>query len=157
MSLKELNWAFYVFILAGMTDAIDGWIARYFKLQTNFGRFVDPIADKILIITSVLALGYNHELPLSLILLILVRDLTIFIGIFIWFKLFKKMPEIHPTFISKVNTTLQIILVILCLLESTFTVHTPKSIIMYATYLTTAISFVDYVFTWSKKAWKKKH
>ena len=59
---KEYIGAFYVFILAGFTDALDGWLARYFHWQSSFGSFVDPLADKLLIASSFIALALIQAL-----------------------------------------------------------------------------------------------
>jgi len=149
------TYAFYIFLLAGFTDGLDGWLARSFKWQSFFGSFLDPLADKMLIVSSFISLACLGRLPWWLFVLVLLRDLTISLGVLAWFWLIRRRLDFDPTFISKINTLLQLILVTLCLFElAFFSLPNWVSIALITlTALTSSISYIDYVWTWSQRAW----
>lgn len=151
---QEYTNAFYTFILAGFTDALDGWLARSFHWQSPFGSFVDPIADKLLIASSVISLALIGCIPWWLVMLIFLRDITISVGVLAWLWLIKRKPDFKPTYLSKINTVLQLGLVTLCLFELAFfkaPLHMVKTLTML-TAATTIGSYIDYAWTWGKKA-----
>ena len=147
--------AFYIFLAAGFTDAIDGWLARSFNWQSAFGSFVDPIADKLLITSSFLALAYTGALPWGLVILVFLRDFTISMGVLAWYGLMHKPLEFEPTYLSKINTVMQLSLVTFFLFEQAFHKSSPVfgHVLLIITVLTTSWSYIDYVWTWGKKAW----
>ncbi|MFT4097023.1 MAG: CDP-alcohol phosphatidyltransferase family protein [Rhodoblastus sp.] len=100
--------AFFVFLLAGISDAADGWLAKTFDLRTELGAFLDPLADKALLMSIYVALGVARAIPATLAILVVSRDLLILGGVIVaW--LFDKPVEIRPLYVSKVNTTVQIV------------------------------------------------
>lgn len=146
--------AFYTFILAGFTDGLDGWMARCFHWQSPFGSFVDPVADKLLIASSVISLAIIGSIPWWLVMLVFLRDITISIGVLAWLWLIKRKPDFKPTYLSKINTVLQLGLVTLCLFELAF-FKVPHHFLETLTQLTAATtigSYIDYAWTWGKKA-----
>lgn len=148
--------ALYVYILAGMTDGLDGWLARRFNWQTPTGRLLDPIADKLLVATSFIALGVLHILPWWLVILVFMRDVMISFGALMWTVLIDRHSSFPPSFISKCNTCFQLILVTACLFEQAFfplTGYLLEGLILI-TAVTTLTSFVDYAWTWGKKAYR---
>jgi len=138
---------FIIFFTAGLTDGLDGWLARHFNWQTPFGSIVDPIADKLLIATSFISLGLLNQLPWWLVIIVFARDFTISVGVLTWYWVVKKPIPFRPTLLSKWNTTIQLMLVTLCLFELAFFklpfYFTP--IAMYLTAITTFASYVDYI------------
>ncbi|MBA4696062.1 MAG: CDP-alcohol phosphatidyltransferase family protein [Legionella sp.] len=156
---KDYEQAFYLFLLAGLTDALDGWFARHFKWQSSVGSFIDPLADKLLIASSFIALALMGTLPWSLVVLVFLRDLTISLGIVAWFCLIRHRIDFEPTLLSKINTVFQIMLVTICLFELAFLLKIPylRDVFMALTFITTLSSYIDYVWTWSKKACDKNH
>lgn len=151
---KAYENAFYLYVLAGVTDAFDGWVARYFNCQSAFGSFVDPMADKLLVASSFISLALIGILPWWLVLLVFLRDLTISIGIIVWYWLIQRRLAFKPTLLSKINTVLQLSLVTLCLFELAFfeigAYYAP--ILMFLTATTTTATYIDYVWTWGRKA-----
>lgn len=147
--------AFYLFVLAGFTDCLDGWIARTFNCQSPFGTFIDPVADKLLITTSFISLALIDKLPWWLVFLVFLRDLTISVGVIAWFAFITQRPQLKATFISKINTVTQLILVTISLFELAFFVPSPiiDKLLIILTTITTTMSFFDYVWTWGKKAY----
>ena len=76
----KLEYAFWIFIVASFSDIFDGFIARKLKLETDFGKILDPISDKILIFSILLALSYKNMLATPIIIIIILRDFIILIG-----------------------------------------------------------------------------
>jgi len=151
---REYACAFYIFLLAGFTDGLDGWLARCFHWQSPFGTFIDPIADKLLISASFIALALVGKLPWWVVFLVFARDMTISVGVIAWLSFIPKKPDFKPTYLSKINTVMQLALVTLCLFEQAFFVFESPlcQVFLVLTVLTTSISFMDYVWTWGKKA-----
>lgn len=152
---KQFDYVLYIFLIAGFTDALDGWLARGFSWQSDVGKMFDPFADKLLITTSFISLALLHVLPWWLVILIFARDFTIVIGVVSWYLWIpQKEPDLQPSFISKINTVFQLILVMLCLFDLAFGLRVPILIPIFISLaaLTTSISFFDYVWTWGKKA-----
>src|SRR3954454_8642645 len=110
----ELGWAFWLFAAAGLSDAVDGFIARAFRSRTMLGGYLDPLADKALLVSVYLALGHVGQLPVWLVILVVFRDILIIGGVLLLYTL-KESFAMQPSFISKVNTTAQIALAALVL------------------------------------------
>jgi cardiolipin synthase (CMP-forming) len=109
-----------VFVIAGLTDALDGALARLLNKQTKLGSFLDPLADKILLSTSFIALAIFSLIPSWLAVIVISRDFLILLGIAI-LSMMSVTYEIKPIFVSKVTTTLQIATVFFALLLKTVT------------------------------------
>lgn len=146
--------AFYIFMLAGFTDGLDGWLARHFNWQSFLGSFIDPLADKLLVVSSFIALALLEQLPWWLVILVFMRDLTISIGVIAWYWFIQKKLDFEPTFLSKVNTTFQLALITLCLFEMAFIKFSPlvRSSLIIITAVTTTLTYIDYAWTWGRKA-----
>jgi cardiolipin synthase len=108
--------AMAVFVLAGLSDLADGYIARNFKQKSPLGALLDPLADKLLITASYLALGYFDKIPAWLSVVVISRDVVILGGI-ITLKLFGVEFRIDPAQISKWATAAQIFTVFLAILR----------------------------------------
>jgi len=106
----EMMPAFILFVLAGLSDAVDGAIARTFNQQSELGTVLDPLADKIMLVSVFIVLSYLGQVPLWLTILVVSRDLLIVVGVVICFLLDKPI-TINPLWISKANTTVQIVLI----------------------------------------------
>ena len=156
---KHYDYAFYVFILAGLTDGIDGWLARQFQWLTPFGRFIDPLADKLLVTASFISLALLGKLPWWLVILVFLRDATISIGVLFWYKCIERSFNFMPSMLSKLNTAVQILLVAICLLDMAFPPISPNpiSFLIYLTALTTTITYIDYAWTWGRRTCSIKH
>lgn len=155
---REYVIAFYLFILAGLSDGLDGFLARSFNWQSFFGSFVDPLADKLLIAASFISLALIGVLPWWLVALVFLRDLTISLGVLAWYHFIKRKLDFQPTSLSKINTALQLTLVTSCLFELAyfdFPQYFDNALICLTTF-TTAFTYIDYIWTWSKKAWPQK-
>jgi cardiolipin synthase len=111
--------AFGVFILAGLTDAADGWLARVTRTQTELGAYLDPLADKALLVSSYAALGGLHLIAPWLVIIVISRDVLI-IGALLLSRFMERPYPVRPLPISKVNTLTQIIFVGLVLANLSF-------------------------------------
>lgn len=96
-----------VFIVAGISDAIDGWIAKTFHLTSELGAYLDPLADKALIVSIYVALAVVSVLPPTITILVVARDVMI-IGAFMIALVMRKPVKVKPLMISKLNTAAQI-------------------------------------------------
>lgn len=102
--------AFWTFFAAGVSDFLDGLLARLLKSRTSIGAFLDPLADKALMVAVFITLSFKGVIPLWLVILVVSRDVLIIAGTLL-ILLFDKEFEITPHFVSKMNTAVQILLV----------------------------------------------
>ena len=114
LSLGMLAAALAVFIVAGISDALDGFIAKRFGQTTELGRILDPVADKLLLVTSFVMLTVNGWMPFYLCALVVARDVLI-IAVFLAFRNSERKLELPPSIASKINTVLQVITVVLAM------------------------------------------
>lgn len=137
--------AFWVFVLAGVTDALDGFLARVLKQKTEFGAFLDPIADKLLLITTYVTLAVLGILPEWLAVIVVSRDFIIWGGIGI-LMLYGRDFKIKPSLVSKVTTFLQLVTVVFYLGRDYLQPVFPAGIhLIYPTAAFTIISGVHYI------------
>src|SRR3984893_17269018 len=101
--------AFLFFILAGVSDAIDGFIAKRFALRTELGAYLDPLADKALLISIYVSLAIYAGLPASIGITVVSRDVMILMAVLVSWLLDKPV-EIRPVWVSKLNTVAQLAL-----------------------------------------------
>jgi cardiolipin synthase (CMP-forming) len=99
--------AFVVFVTAGVTDAIDGFVARQFNMRTELGAYLDPLADKALLVSIYITLAIGGHIPVWLTVLVVSRDVMI-VGAVIVSWLMGNPVEINPLKLSKANTLAQI-------------------------------------------------
>lgn len=111
--------AFIVFLLAGLSDALDGWLAKRFSLQTELGAYLDPVADKMLLVSIYVALAITGAVPAWLTILVVSRDIMIIGAILISWVLDKPV-RVAPLFVSKVNTAVQLVFATWVLAERAF-------------------------------------
>ncbi len=99
--------AFWVFLIAGISDGVDGWIARRFDQRSELGAFLDPIADKALLVSIYVVLGLVGILPAWLVIIVVSRDVLIVGAVVLSWGIGRRLP-MQPLFVSKTNTTVQI-------------------------------------------------
>ncbi|HEX3859705.1 MAG TPA: CDP-alcohol phosphatidyltransferase family protein [Pseudolabrys sp.] len=100
--------AFVLFLSAGVSDAVDGYLAKRFHMTTELGAYLDPLADKALIVSIYLALGITGAIPRWLVILVVSRDILIVGGIMLSWLMGKPL-KIRPLLVSKLNTVAQIV------------------------------------------------
>ncbi len=152
----SFGWALIIFAIAGMTDGLDGLLARLTRQKTELGAYLDPIADKLLLISSYLSLAIVEILPGWLSVIVITRDVIILLGILV-IMLISRPPEIHPSFVSKMTTAFQILTVLLALLAG----HNPffkqlTPIAIYTTTILTVLSGVHYIYVGTQILNQKK-
>ncbi|MDI9409284.1 MAG: CDP-alcohol phosphatidyltransferase family protein [Candidatus Pacebacteria bacterium] len=138
--------AFWVFAYASVSDAIDGALARFLDARTELGAYLDPIADKLLLVSVYVSLGLQHFIPIWLVILVAFRDLLIIGGV-VMFQTADRPLAMIPTVISKVNSLLQFILATWSLAAVGFGWDYPmiSSLLVYTVATTTVLSGVVYV------------
>ena len=144
----RFGFAFWVFVAAGVSDALDGWIAKRWDQRTALGALLDPIADKALLAAVYVTLGFAGELPGWLVILVVLRDLLIVGG----YLLSHGADAPQPLFISKVNTLVQIALVgfVLARLGLGIEDEWLTSILVALAGITTVWSGLSYLVRWAR-------
>lgn len=112
----DVGWALALFAVAGLSDAADGFIARQFNQRSELGAYLDPMADKILLVSVFVVLGVMGELPLWLVVAAVSRDALIVAAV-VLSAVMGKPVAMRPLAVSKLNTAVQIVLVIAVLAE----------------------------------------
>jgi cardiolipin synthase len=115
----EMRAAFFLFVAAGISDAVDGFLAKRFHMTSELGALIDPLADKALIVSIYVALSIAGALPIPLVILVVSRDIMIVSGFMLSWVVGKPMP-VRPHPVSKANTAVQIVLATLVLAERGF-------------------------------------
>ncbi len=145
--------ALALFVIAGLSDALDGFLAKYYGWTSELGGLLDPIADKLLLIGAILALGWLGELPGWLVALVIARDLVI-VGGAVAYHLRVERFHAAPLMISKLNTLVQLALVCAVIVHYGLT-RLPAWLLtsgIYLTALTTVWSGAAYVWRWGRLA-----
>ncbi len=145
--------ALILFAIAGVSDGLDGYLAKHYGWQSRLGGLLDPLADKILLVFSVLSLGWLELLPSWLVFIVILRDLVIVTGAFVYNFQVAEL-DASPTLISKFNTVVQIVLVLAVVLNQGF-IAIPNLLLhglIWLTLITTIWSGLNYVVVWSRRA-----
>ncbi len=154
---EQYGWALLVGAGAGLTDALDGFLARTLNARSRLGAVMDPIADKLLVSVVFVCLALQGLAPWSLALLVLGRDLVILAGAICYRWLIGPV-DIAPLLLSKLNMGLQILYCSLVLLAAV-TGRPPPVVIDFAAWAVAAMALVSgaaYVVLWSRKAWANR-
>lgn len=150
--------ALLLFVLAGVSDALDGFLAKYCNWTSELGGLLDPIADKLLLMGAILALGWLGELPGWLVALVILRDLLIVGGAIGYHFLIERF-QAHPLPSSKLNTFMQLGLVCAIIVNYGM-MPLPQwllTALILLTALTTIWSGIAYIGRWGRLAWVKIH
>ena len=141
--------AFLLFVAAGVSDAVDGFLAKRFNMATELGSYLDPLADKALIVSIYLTLGINGAIPLWLVILVVSRDIMI-VGAFLLSWLVGSPLKVKPLLVSKLNTVAQILFACVVLGSLGFDIQadTLKLVLMGLVAALTLLSVAAYVAEW---------
>lgn len=145
--------AFWLVVIAAASDAVDGYIAKQFNSVTELGGFLDPIADKALLISVFIALGAQDHIPLWVVILVVFRDLLIIGGAMLYQAMTQAL-SMEPLVISKINTLIQLLFVITVLGNAAFELSLGL-VLDIGILLVTATTFLSgaaYVWEWSRRA-----
>lgn len=150
---ERYDMALLCFFIAGVSDMLDGFLARVMKATSDLGRYLDPLADKMLLVAVFITLGMQGVLPSWLVILVVFRDFLILLGVLL-IKLFQMKIEIKPLFISKANTLLQLLAVGLILIQLSIDQLYPtfNLFLFILTASTTFLSGASYVKKWIQGA-----
>lgn len=147
--------ALWLALAAGLSDAVDGLLAKRFGWQSRLGSLIDPVADKLMLGCAFLGLWLVQALPAWLLGLVLVRDLVILAGALAWWKISGPYDG-QPSWLGKATTVAQIGLVLLCLVDRAW-LDVPLNWIIQVILVVALLSFlsgVDYVVRYGVKAWQ---
>ena len=141
--------AFFVFVCAGISDAVDGYLAKRFDWSTELGSYLDPLADKLLIVSIFIALGVRNELPLWLVIAVVSRDILIVAAVLLAWLLDQRV-HIKPLAVSKANTLAQIVLAATVLADQGFVLglDTSRVVLVWITGALTLLSLAAYLRAW---------
>ncbi len=149
----EFGWALALFAFAGVSDGVDGFLAKHYGWQSRLGGILDPLADKALLVICFLVLGSLGLIPVWLVLAVVFRDLVI-VGGALLYNYRVEILEAAPTRISKLNTLVQLVLVVGVIMQAV-PIPLPGWLIetlIWTCLATTLVSGVQYVLVWSAKA-----
>lgn len=150
---NEYSYALVLFFIAGLSDGLDGYLAKRNNWRTRLGSILDPVADKILLVSSYVILGWLHEIPAWLVIGIIARDIIIVAG-GVAYHIFIGEFDMEPSWISKANTFFQILLV-LAVVFSLGAFALPGILIDSLIYIVTAtivLSGINYIWVWGRRA-----
>ncbi|MBZ5510887.1 MAG: CDP-diacylglycerol--glycerol-3-phosphate 3-phosphatidyltransferase [Acidobacteriia bacterium] len=142
------RWALILLVIAGLSDALDGLLARTLHQQTKLGQYLDPIADKLLISTLFLVLSILHLIPWKYTVLVFSRDLIILLTCAVLYAT-TSIRDFRPSIFGKINTGAQVVTIFFVLLfqvDSTAWIYYCRKVGLYATFAFTLISGLHYVF-----------
>jgi len=144
----DFKWALALFILAGLSDGLDGLLARTLHQQTLLGQYLDPIADKLLMSTMFLVLSIERMIPWKYTVVVFSRDISILLISGVLFMI-AGLRDFRPSIFGKANTFAQvaaIFFVLLLLIEPVRWVWIARTIFLRATFIFTIVSAVHYAF-----------
>lgn len=144
--------AFWVFVAAGISDAVDGFIAKRFNQETELGKYLDPIADKALLVSIYVTLGIEGHLESWLVILVVFRDVFI-VGGALLFETLTHSLTMQPLMVSKANTTAQIVLAAAVMANLGYGIELDGALdllVMLTAFLTVA-SGVAYAVEWIRR------
>jgi cardiolipin synthase len=146
---SKVQMAFFAFLLAGVSDGIDGFLVKRFGWHSALGAYLDPLADKLLLVSIFVTMGFLGELPSWLVIAVVSRDILIVLAVMLSWLMGNPL-AIKPYAISKANTAAQIVLVLLVLADEGFALglDTLRVVVMWITALFTLGSLVAYMRAW---------
>ncbi len=154
---EQFGWALVLFAVAGISDGIDGYLAKHFHWQSRLGSILDPLADKLLLVCCYLTLGWMDVLPLWLVAVVLARDVVIISGALVYHWTISDY-DMEPMILSKINTFTQIVLVVGVIFNLKFHLLPEVAVtgLVWLTLITTLASGWAYVWVWGKRAWQAR-
>jgi cardiolipin synthase len=145
----QMKIAFGIFVIAGVSDAVDGFLAKRFNMASELGALLDPLADKALLVSIYVALGIWGAFPRWIVILVVSRDIMI-VGAVIISWLFGKPMPMKPLMVSKLNTAAQVALaaLVLAALGFNFSSAPYELILMACVTVLTLLSVAFYMVEW---------
>jgi cardiolipin synthase len=148
---NQMEIAFAIFVVAGVSDAVDGFLAKRFNMASELGALLDPLADKALLVSIFVTLGILGAVPRWLVILVVSRDIMI-VGAVIVSWLFNKPIPMKPLMVSKLNTGAQVAFVALVLAALGFGFDSSpyEGVLMTAIAILTLVSVSLYLVEWGR-------
>jgi cardiolipin synthase len=145
----EMRIAFILFVAAGISDAVDGFLAKHFGMKTELGAYLDPLADKAMLVSIYVALGIIEAIPRWLVILVVSRDIMIVSAVMLSWLVDKPVP-LNPLLVSKLNTVVQILLACVVLASLGFDFNADIGVMVLTALVTvlTLLSIAFYVAEW---------
>ncbi len=152
LTIQDYQLSLLIFFIAGVSDALDGFLAKRYNWVSRFGSILDPIADKALLVLTMALLTANQKISLLLFVLVALRDIYIVLGAYIYYKKIGPF-NMQPSLISKLNTFVQILLVTAVLVSLGYRALPEVAIqlLTYLVYFTVVASTVHYTLVWGRK------
>lgn len=150
---QRFDIALILFAIAGVSDGLDGFLAKHYGWQSQLGGLLDPLADKVLLVSSYVSLALLGLIPVWLMLLVILRDLVIVTGALVYNFRIREL-EAEPSLLSKFNTLAQILLVLAVVMDRGL-IALPLALVqglIWLVFFTTILSGVNYVWVWSHRA-----
>jgi cardiolipin synthase len=146
LSQHRFGYALYVFSIAGLTDALDGTIARWFDLRTEIGALLDPFADKLLLLSAFVGLTVENLIPGWLLGVVITRDIVIVFGYLLLIFYTDERVPVHPSYLGKAATCFQLASVVAALAGIGQSQTELWNILLFATAAITALSGIHYAY-----------
>ncbi len=137
------------FVIAAITDALDGLIARKMNWQTQLGKMLDPVADKLLLSGTIFILWLNQLIPFYIFFIFIGRDVAILLGAAVQMTLIQSDTPL-PNFLGKITTSLQIIYIAIIFLKEIFNIDFSLFMLDIFIIIITVLSLVVYSYNWLK-------
>ena len=152
LTVQDYRLSLLIFFVAGVSDALDGFLAKRYNWVSRFGSILDPIADKALLVLTIALLTVNQKISLILFVLVALRDIYIVLGAYIFYKKIGPF-NMQPSLISKLNTFVQILLVVAILVSLGYRALPELAIqvFTYSVYFTVIASAIHYTLVWGRK------
>ncbi|MEP1858185.1 MAG: CDP-alcohol phosphatidyltransferase family protein [Kangiellaceae bacterium] len=152
LTVQDYRLSLLIFFVAGVSDALDGFLAKRYNWVSRFGSILDPIADKALLVLTMALLTVNQKISLILFVLVALRDIYIVLGAYIFYKKIGPF-NMQPSLISKLNTFVQILLVVAILVSLGYRALPELAIqvFTYSVYFTVIASAINYTLVWGRK------
>lgn len=157
LATEQFVLALILFVAAGISDGLDGFLAKHFHWESRLGSILDPIADKLLLVACFAVLTWLGLLPLWLLLLVLGRDLIIVTGGLAYHYCVGQF-DLTPLWSSKINTTLQIALVLLVIVQQQWFPGLSQAVTISIWLVVASVinSGTEYVLVWGGRAWRQR-
>jgi cardiolipin synthase len=155
---RRFDWALGLFTMAGLSDGLDGFLAKHYGWQSRLGSYLDPLADKLLLVSCFITAGWLGLIPGWLVVAAVLRDVVIVTGGVLYYFLLHPFSG-NPLLLSKLNTLCQLILIVAVLLNESY-LPLPKGLItslIYIVFTTILTSGILYVYIWGRSYWRETH
>ena len=151
IAARQMQIAFWLFAIAAISDMLDGFLAKHFRMTSELGAHLDPLADKAMLVSIYVMLAIGGTLPLWLVIAVVSRDLMILAAIMVSWLMDQPL-KIRPLMVSKVNTLAQFLLAALVLATGAFGIDAGNVITLgiVAVGVLTGLSAAAYLLTWTR-------